>query len=76
MLVAAVKHFVEQNDHLPDIHEYNLENELPNYTTFCRIAEIALTDYLKDYFCEYLNQTSSLKENDSDDIEQDESFLE
>lgn len=74
-LIAAVKNFVEQHNRLPDRKEYNLKNELPSYTTFCRIAEIALTDYLKDYFCEYLNQTPSLKENDSDAIEQDESSL-
>ena len=50
MLIDAVKHFVDQHDRLPDIHDYNLKNDLPSYTTFCRIAEIALTDYLKDYY--------------------------
>ena len=74
-LIAAVKHFVEQHGRLPNIQEYTSENNLPSYTRFCRIAEIALTDYLEDYFCEYLNQTPSLQENDTDAIEQDESSL-
>ena len=52
-----------------------MKNDLPSHTTFCRIAEIALNDYLKDYFCEYLYQTSSLKEKKSEDLEQAKSSL-
>lgn len=72
-LIAAVKLFVEQHGRLPNIQEYTSKNNLPSYTRFCRIAEIALTDYLEDYFREYLNQAPSLQENDTDAIEQDES---
>jgi len=72
-LIAAVKHFVDQHNRLPDIQEYTPQNGLPSYTTFCRIAKTALADYLKEYFCEYMNQTLTLKENGADAIEQDES---
>ncbi len=71
MLIDAVRHFVDQYDRLPEMQEYNFKNDLPSYTTFCRIAEIDLTDYLKNYFYEYLNQTPSLKEDDTDVMEQD-----
>jgi hypothetical protein len=75
-LITAVQHFVEQHGRLPDIHEYTSDNNLPSYTTFCRIATIALTDYLEKHFYEYINQTLSPKEVDTDAIEQDESSLE
>lgn len=72
-LIAAVKHFVDQNNRLPDIQEYTPQNGLPSYTTFCRIAKTALTDYLEAYFCEYMDQTITPKENGTDVMEQDES---
>ena len=61
-LMAAVKHFVEQHNRLPDIQDYTPKNDLPSYTTFCKIAEIALTDHLKEYFCDYTNQTTATTE--------------
>lgn len=74
-LIAAVKHFVEKHDRLPDIQEYNSKNDLPSYTTFCRIAETTLTDHLKEYFCESTNQVPLPKEDEKDAIEQDDSPL-
>lgn len=72
-LITAVQHFVEQHARLPSMQEYTSKNNLPSYTIFCRIAETALTDSLKEQFCEHMNQTHSLNGDGNDAIEQDES---
>lgn len=61
-LVAAVEHFAEQHGRLPAVQEYTSGNNLPSYSTFCRIAETTLTDYLGERFCEYINQAPTPNE--------------
>ncbi len=60
-LIASVELFAKQHGRLPDIKEYASENNLPSYSTFCKIAEATLTDYLGEHFCEYINQTPTPK---------------
>jgi|LSQX01.1.fsa_nt_gb hypothetical protein len=73
-LIAAVRHFTEQHDRLPAEQEYTPANGLPSYATFCRIAEVAMTDYLAECCLGYADQSVPLQEADAETAEQEESF--
>ena len=46
-LYNAVMSFVVENKRLPKKEDFKIENGLPNYTVYCKIAERYVTEYLE-----------------------------
>lgn len=72
-LILAIEHFVEENGRLPLIQEYTTENGLPSYTTFCKISEQVMSNYLEKRFSELIDQNRALQENEAEDLDQESS---
>lgn len=68
-LLLAVETFAQQKGRLPLKQEYTTENGLPSYTTFCKIAEQAMVDYLENHFSEYCIQSDLLKDDEMSQVE-------
>ena len=63
-LLLAVERFALQNGRLPLKQEYTAENDLPSYTTFCKIAEQTMLGYMENRFGEYICQSAAPQEDD------------
>lgn len=75
-LIHAVRQFVEQNGRLPIIQEYTLENNLPSYTTFCKIAEQTMVAYLKKYFTQnYLLKNEDIEKQRNTSIDREKRVM-